>query len=304
VLGKLISLIAQTKGAAITTLVVAGAATTTVVATNTDIQDALNNATSAVTTTLGITTNCVDEAAKKAKAKNEEAKGSGQPEVVAQRNAADKVLRAAHQDAQKALTDLRGGKDQDNKAAGDVIKTYDDKLKDTLETAINKVAALTQGREGQERKAEASASAAARSSSPSPTATGSPSPTPSCSPAPSASASPTGSASLAASASPTGSAAVAPAGSPGPSESPKLQGREIVAERTTLNPGLRAIVDQAINDMGDLVKKATDEVALIPASEKGKPSDKPGNSAKPDDKGKPSENPGGGNKPSNSPGRP
>ena len=32
-------------------------------------------------------------------------------------------------DAHKSLTDLRGGKDTDNKAVGDIVKKYDDQLK-------------------------------------------------------------------------------------------------------------------------------------------------------------------------------
>jgi hypothetical protein len=78
-----------------------------------------------------------------------------------------------------------------------------------------------------------------------------------------------------------------------------------VAERVTLDADVQAIVDQAIKDMDKIVKDATDAVAAVPAPERGKPSDKPDNSNKPDaGGGKPSENPGGGNKPSGSPGRP
>ena len=71
-----------------------------------------------------------------------------------------------------------------------------------------------------------------------------------------------------------------------------------VANRTTLNADVQAIVTAALKDFDDIVKKATDEAALVPAPERGKPSDKPG--------GKPSDNPGNGNgnKPSTSPGRP
>ena len=267
-LGKLISLLAHAKGAVVATVFIAGAATATAGATNPDVQNAFENVTTSVGTTLSAMTqnavrSCTDE---------------GQPAVVAQRNAADKLLRDGWNDAHKALTDLRGGKDTDNKAVGDIVKKYDDQLKDTLDAALVKTAQLTLGREGQVRKLEAS-------SSPNPSdSTASASPKPSCSPKPS------------------GSAAAA---SPKPSESPKAsgsgkpddQGRVAVANRTTLNADVQAIVTAALKDFTDLVKKATDEAALVPAPERGKPSDKPG--------GKPSDNPGNGNgngnKPSNSP---
>lgn len=285
-LGKLLSLVAQAKGAAIATVVVASAATATVGATNPEVQDAISNVTNAVGSTLAAvvptTSRCVEDGAG--------AKGDGgQPAVVAQRNAADKLLRDAHQDARKTITDLRGGKNADNKAVGDIVKKYDDQLKDTLDTALVKVAALTQGREGQVRKAEASGS-----------------PKPSCSPRPSGSAA---AASPRPSESPKGSGSAKPSGSPG---KPEDQGRVAVAERTALDADVKAIVDQAILDFAALVKKATDEAALVPAPERGKPSDKPGGKpseqpgGKPSDQpgGKPSENPGSVNKPSSSPGRP
>lgn len=298
-LGKLLSLVAQAKGAAIATVVVASAATATVGATSPEVQDAISNVTNAVGSTLAAvvptTSRCVEDGAG--------AKGDGgQPAVVAQRNAADKLLRDAHQDARKAITELRGGKETDNKAVGDIVKKYDDQLKDTLDTALVKVAALTQGREGQVRKAEASGSAKPRGSqsakpSGSEKPEGSKSPKPSCSPRPSGSAA---AASPKPSESPRGSGSAKPSGSPG---KPEDQGRVAVAERTALDADVKAIVDQAILDFASLVKKATDEVALVPAPDRGKPSDKPGNSNKPDDKGKPSEQPGGG-RPSGSPGRP
>lgn len=260
--GKLISLLAQAKGAAVATVFVAGAATATAGATNPEVQNTFQNVTTAVGTSLSAVTqnavrSCTDV---------------GQPAVVAQRNAADKLLRDGWNDAHKKLTDLRGGQDTDNKAVGDIVKKYQGQLKDTLDTALVKTASLTLGREGQVRKLEAS---------------GSPKPSdsakPSCSPKP------------------TGSAAAA---SPKPSESPRAsgsgkpddQGRVAVALRTTLNADVQAIVTAALKDFDDIVKKAVDEAQLVPAAERGKPSDKPG--------GKPSDNPGNGNKPSNSPGRP
>ena len=274
--GKLISLLAQAKGAAVATVFVAGAVTATAGATNPEVQNTVQNVTTSVGTTLRAMTqnavrSCTDE---------------GQPAVVAQRNAADKLLRDGWNDAHKALTDLRGGKDTDNKAVGDIVKKYSDQLKDTLDMALVNTASLTLGRDGQVRKLEASGSP-----KPSESPKTSESPKPSCSPKPSGSA-----------------AAV----SPKPSESPKAsgsgkpedQGRVAVANRTTLNADVQTIVTAALKDFTDLVKKATDEVALVPAPDRGKPSDKPG--GKPSDApgGKPSDDPGNGNKPSNSPGRP
>ena len=68
-----------------------------------------------------------------------------------------------------------------------------------------------------------------------------------------------------------------------------------VAERTTLQTAIQAIVDLAIKDMDDLVTKATDEAAKVPAPERGKPSDAgkaTGHGSAPSDKGKPSGAPG------------
>jgi hypothetical protein len=195
---------------------------------------------------------------------------------VAQRNAADKLLRAAWQKDHKVLEDLRGGKDVDNKAVGEIVRKYDDLLSKRLDKGINDVAALTLGREGQLKA-----------------------PTPvSGSPAPSASPSPTPTASPASGASATCAPAAAGSGKP------DVQGRITVAERTTLQAAIQAIVDQATKDMDDLVKQATDEAAKVPAPERGKPSE-PG---KPSDKGQPTGNPGNkpsdAGKPSGAPGRP
>ena len=81
-LGKLISVLAQAKGAAVATIFIAGAATATAGATNPDVQNAFENVTTSVGTTLSAMTqnavrSCTDE---------------GQPAVVAQRNAADKLI--------------------------------------------------------------------------------------------------------------------------------------------------------------------------------------------------------------------
>jgi hypothetical protein len=284
-LGKLLALIAQTKGATVAAVLVAGAATATVAATTPEVQDAVQQ----LTANVGLSSShrgCGDE------------DGQGQPVVVAQRNAAEKLLRDAYNKDHKALEDLRGGKDVDNKAVGEIVRKYDDQLRDTLNTALNDVAALTLGREGQVRKAEASASGSASpkaSPSTSPSASGTATPKPSCSPKPSASGSAT----------PKPSESAKPSGSGKPED----QGRVAVANRTTLDPAIQAIVDKAIKDMDALVTKATDEASKVPPPDRGKPSDNPGN--KPEDKGgKPSDSPGGkpsdnpGNKPSASPKKP
>jgi len=277
-LAKLLALIAQGKGAGLAVVLIASATTVTVASTTPELQDAVQQ----FTANVGLSASqrdCGD--------------GQGQPAVVAQRNAADKLLRDAWNKDHKSLEDLRGGKDVDNKAVGEIVKKYDDQLRDTLNTALNDVAALTLGREGQVRKAEASAStkpsgSASPSISPStsPSASGTTSTTPTCPPKPSGSATP------------KPSESAKPSGSGKPDE----QGRVAVANRTTLDAAIQSIVDKAIKDMADLVTKATDEAGKVPPAEHGKPSDNPGN--KPEDKGKPSGNPGNGNKPNESPKKP
>ena len=236
-LAKLLAYLAHAKGASIAIVVTVSAATATVGAATPEVQDALRNA-------LHV---CDDQ--------------TGQPAVVAQRNAADKLLRAAYEVDHKALIDLRGGKDLDNKLVGDVVRDYDDQLRDTLNKALVDVAAQTLGREGQVRKAESASPAAAVVGGATPaTAVG-----PTTCPATDAAAS----------------------SSPKPSKSPKPsgsaeQGRVAVANRTTLNDELQAIVDKTTKDMTTLVEKATAEVAKVPAPERGKPSD---NGNKPEDRG-------------------
>ena len=240
-LAKLLAYLAHAKGASIAIVVTVSAATATVGAATPEVQDALRNA-------LHV---CDDQ--------------TGQPAVVAQRNAADKLLRAAYEVDHKALIDLRGGKDLDNKLVGDVVRDYDDQLRDTLNKALVDVAAQTLGREGQVRKAESASPAAAVVGGATPaTAVG-----PSTCPDTAAGSSPK------------------PSKSPKPSGSPE-QGRVAVANRTTLNDELQAIVDKTTKDMTTLVEKATDEVAKIPAPDRGKTTET-GN--KPGDKGKPSAKP-------------
>jgi hypothetical protein len=244
--GKLVALLAQAKGSSIAIVVTVSAATATVGATTPEVQDAVRDIAAAVGVDLSSThganalRGCDDQ--------------KGQPAVVAQRNAADKIIRAAYQENRKELDDLRGGKDVDNRLVGEIVRKYDDQMRDTMNKALVDVAALTLGREGQVRKAEASASA-----SPSPSVSASPKP--SCTPKPSA----------------TGATLVVASASPDPSASPTTepQGRVAVAGRTTLDEALQTIVDKAIEEMDDLVETATDEADAVPALERGKPSGKP-----------------------------
>ena len=254
-LAKLLTLLAATKGASVAAVVVLAAATVTVGATTPEVQDAVRNA---VETVTGQTT------AETPKTDCEH----GQPAVVAQRNAATKLIDAAFQKDHKALESLRG-KGVDNKAAGDLIKTADESLKSIRTKALNDVAALTLGREGQNKPS------------------GSPSAKPSASPAPSASPCP--------SSSPEASESPKPSGSPKAEGSgkPSQEGRVTVAERTTLDANIKAIVDKAILDMAAVVTDATAKVGALPTADHGKPSDNPGN--------KPSGNPGDEHKPSGSP---
>lgn len=266
-LAKLLTLLTASKGAAVAAALVVGAATVTVGASSPEVQETVRQV---VQTVSGNQTSD--------SAKSQDGCDHGQPVIVAQRNAATKLIDAAFQTDQKTLEQLRG-KGVDNKAAGDIIKTADDQLKDLRTKALNDVAALTLGRDGQNKPS------------------GSASPKPSSSPAPSASACP--------SAAPEASESPKPSGSPKAegSAKPSEQGRVAVADRTTLDASIRSIVDKAIADMDKLVKDAQAKVGALPSPEHGKPSDQPGGkpSDKPNDNGKPSDAPGG--KPSESPKR-
>src|SRR5438034_10750520 len=120
-LAKLLAILAQMKGAAIgTVIVVAGATTVTVGATNTDVQDTFNQ----IVANVGLTQHDSCE--------------KGQPAVVAQRNAADKLLRAAYQTHHKQLNDLRGGgKDVDGQAVAAIVRDYDEPMRTKLNEAPN-----------------------------------------------------------------------------------------------------------------------------------------------------------------------
>lgn len=242
-LAKLVTLLSATKGATVAAVVVLGAATVTVGSSSPEVQDTVNNVVQAVT----------GQAATSDTARRGNDCEHGQPAVVAQRNAATKLIDAAFQTDQKALEQLRG-KGVDNKAAGDLVKTADDQLKDLRTKALNDVAGLTLGREGQNKPS------------------GSPSPKPSASPCPSSS--------------PEAAETPKPAGSPKAegSAKPSQEGRVTVAERTTLDANVKAIVDKAIADMDALVTDATAKVSALPTPDHGKPADnehKPSGSPKP-----------------------
>jgi len=246
-LAKLLTLLAATKGATVAAVVVLGAATLTVGATTPEVQDAVKTVlqnVSVQTTSQTDRSDC-----------------GGQPAVVAQRNAATKLIDAAFQEDQKALESLRG-KGVDNQAAGPLIKTADDQLKELRTKALNDVAALTLGREGQNKA----------SGSPAP----SKSPKPSASPCPS-----------------DQPEAAKPSASPKAEDSakPSQEGRVTVAERTTLDANIQTIVDKAVTDMAAVVTDATAKVGALPSPDHGKPSDNPGSDHKPSD------NPGSSHKP-------
>jgi hypothetical protein len=253
-LAKLLAMLAQAKGASIAIVVTVSAATATVGAATPEVQNAVRDVAAAVgldlTDTHGART-CADD--------------QRQPEVVAQRNAADKLLRAAYEIDHKALTGLRGGKDQDNKLVGDVVRNYDDQLRGTLNKALIDVGAITLGREGQVRKAETASPAVVVGGATPATAVGTTCPTTDT----------------------TTNSSPKPSKSPKPTGSPE-QGRVAVANRTTLNDALQAIVDKTTEDMKTLVEKATAEVAEVPAPVRGNSGD---NGNAPADKGKPSAKP-------------
>ena len=76
---------------------------------------------------------------------------TGKPVVVAQRNDAAHALRDAFHDAHKQLQSLRGGgKDVDHQAVKDAADSANSALRERLTSALNDVAALTLGRNGQQ----------------------------------------------------------------------------------------------------------------------------------------------------------
>jgi len=128
-LGKALAILSTLKGAAAATVVVAAAVGTGVAATNEDVQSAVNTAVETVT-----------------------GKASAQPAVVAARNDADKKLRDAFQDDQQKLAKMHSTHvgSTDRAMLNDTVNKADAALRDELTKALNKVAALTLGREGLE----------------------------------------------------------------------------------------------------------------------------------------------------------
>jgi hypothetical protein len=268
-LTKLASLLTTAKGAAAATLIAGSALAGGTVAAVPEAREAVTGTAAGATTDLGEAVAAVAHLARERRAADT---SCGKPEVVAQRNEADRQLRDAFHEDHQALIQLRGGKAADVLKANSVVKAATADLRAVLRVALIAVAAETQGRTGQVAKANAAASPVASSAR----ATASPS---------------------AASASESPSLAAAHACSEGATDD------ETAKVDVTLNATLASIVEKAVKDMAAIVEKAT-AGAGGPATE-AKKSDEPGRGSgtKPADapKGAPSDRPGG--KPSTPPGR-
>lgn len=155
-LREIASLLTTAKGAGAAALIAGSTVTGGAVATMPEVQTAVVERASAVTTTLG---NAVAAVAKAANERRAADASCGKPEQVAQRNEADKQLRDAFQADHKTLTELRGGKDTDRQKLNAVVKKAQDDLRSVLTVALVDVARETQGRTGQVAKANAAASA-------------------------------------------------------------------------------------------------------------------------------------------------
>ena len=249
-IGKLLSLLSTAKGVAAATVIATAGVTGGVVATNPDVQNAIGTAVQNVTQSVPDATPS-PKASPSAQAK---ASASGQPAVVAARNAADKKLRDAFQDDQRTLEKLHSTQVQgaDRAKLEDTVKEADAKLRARLTKALDEVAALTLGREGDRGSDEASDS-----------------PKPSGSPKASASARPSESAKA------SGSPSVA------------------VAFTADAQVKIDAIVTAAITDMAAIVTGAQKAVAALPTFTPGKPSALPGAKPSDAPGGRPSDAPGG-----------
>ena len=252
-LAKLLALLAQSKGGVVAVVFLAGATTATVAATNPDVQNTFEQLTNS--SNVSQQSNDCDH---------------GQPAVVAQRNAADKLLRDAYQKDHKALEDMRGK----GGATNDLVRQYDDQLRSDLNKGLNKVAGLTLGRNGQDQTTTTTTQSGT---------------TPTPTPTPVSNTSTT-----------TNTTCVQTAGSTAPSSpnantspttsSNDLSGRAAVAARTTLDAQLQQIVDDTVKAMDTDVQDATTALQnAVPAPDHGKPNDNPGN--KPDNAGKPTASP-------------
>ena len=171
-ISKLLSLLSTAKGVAAATVIATAGVTGGVVATNPDLQNAIG-------TTVQNVTQSGTNAAPSPKASPSEkaspsaqakASASGQPAVVAARNAADKKLRDAFQDDQRTLEKLHSTKVEgaDRGKLEDTVKEADAKLRARLTKALDAVAALTLGREGdREREGDEASGSPKPSGSPS-----------------------------------------------------------------------------------------------------------------------------------------
>ena len=271
-LREIVSLLTTVKGAAAATLIAGSTVTGGAVATMPEVQTAVVERASAVTTTLGT---AVAAVAKAAKERREAGTSCGKPEVVAQRNEANKQLRDAFHEDHKALLELKGGKDTDGQKLNAVVKKAQVELRSVLTVALVDVARETQGRTGQVAKANVAAAAAA-------------------------SASPNVSANLSPSASPVvfsealTTTSTAPVGACDEAAGGK--------EDVTLNATLEAIVDKALLDMDAIVEKAATDAGAVPPAERGKPSEDARGSDDKDKNEKKKEEPKG-NRPSTPPGK-
>lgn len=153
-LTKLASLLATAKGAAAATLIAGSAVAGGTVAAVPEAREAVTESVSAVTTTLGSAVAAVAKAANERRAADT---SCGKPEVVAQRNEADKQLRDAFHDYHQTLTDLKGGTAADHQKVNAVVKPAQEELRGVLKVALVDVARETQGRTGQVAKANAAA---------------------------------------------------------------------------------------------------------------------------------------------------
>lgn len=232
-LREIASLLTTAKSAAAATLIAGSTVTGGAVVTVPEVREAVVERAGAVTTTLGSAVAAVAKAAKERRAADS---SCGKPEVVAQRNEADKPLRDAFHADHRTLTELRGGKDTDhqklNAKLNAAVKKAQDELRSVLTVALVDVARETQGRTGQVAKADLAAAAATNASptivfteTQQTTSTGD---TVACEP---------------------------------------TRGNEDV----TLNATLQAIVAKAVLDMDDIVEKAA--TAGAPLAERGKPSE-------------------------------
>lgn len=155
-LREIASLLTTAKGAAAATLIAGTTVTGGAVTTVPEVREAVVERAGAVTTTLGEAVAAVAKAANERRAADT---SCGKPEVVAQRNEADRQLRDAFHEEHRTLGALRGGKDTDHQKVNAVVKTAQDDLRAVLTVALTDVARETQGRTGQVAKANAAASA-------------------------------------------------------------------------------------------------------------------------------------------------